>query len=221
MRNSLKDYNHNLDLTLTYGVSKFKFGKTTEWSMDKLYASFRDASDLHDQLLKKSDGLDADLCSVREDLSQKKLACDAFDKIIHMYMAQIGHIERVLHENQLRKSNAISSTRFLAAQMMPSSQSTDNDIIGDDEVAQTDKIMNENRVRLQARIAELHRRKEELVADIEYLGLIAHQLQEELDLLRPELIEMNKKRENYHMWLVQRGENDEKIQVTMKTQVSV
>ena len=42
------------------------------------------------------------------------------------------------------------------------------------------------------------------------------QLQEELDMLRPELIELRKKRENYHMWLLQRGENDDKIQNKLK-----
>jgi hypothetical protein len=226
-RVSLKEYNHNLDLVLTYGVSKFKFGKTTEWSTDKLYGSFRDASDHYDKLLKKSDGLEADIYSVREDLSQKKLACEAFDKIVQMYDAQIQQISKVINQNLLRKTNAISSTRLLASQMMPTRSFTESpnkqtaSDISEDEVAQVDAMMKENSAKLQARIVELQKRKEELAADIEYLNTIVHQLQEELDLLRPELVEMNKKRENYHMWLVQRGENDEKIQAKMKTQSKI
>lgn len=48
------------------------------------------------------------------------------------------------------------------------------------------------------------------------MSTVVSQLQEELDFLRPELIEIRKKRENYHMWLVQRGENDDKIQTKLK-----
>lgn len=70
-RVSLKEYNHNLDVVLTYGVSKYKFGKTTEWSMDKLYSSFRNAFQEYEQLTKKYDGLDSEIGNVREDLNQK------------------------------------------------------------------------------------------------------------------------------------------------------
>ena len=35
--------------------------------------------------------------------------------------------------------------------------------------------------------------------------------------MRPEIIELRKKRENYHMWLVQRGENDDNIQNALKS----
>ena len=60
-------------------------------------------------------------------------------------------------------------------------------------------------------------RKDELKRDVDYLHTVVSQLQEELDLMRPELVELRKKRENYHMWLVQRGENDDSIQSALKT----
>lgn len=76
--------------------------------------------------------------------------------------------------------------------------------------------MNSNREKVKQRVDELVNKREEIRADIEYLNKVLVQLQEELDMLRPELIELRKKRENYHMWLLQRGENDDKIQNNLK-----
>ena len=59
-------------------------------------------------------------------------------------------------------------------------------------------------------------KKQEIVESIEYLNLNLSELQEKLDSLRPELIELRKKRENYHMWLLQRGENEDKIQTVIE-----
>lgn len=215
-RVSLKEYNHNLDLVLTYGVSKFKFGKATEWSMDKLYSSYKDASDQHEKLMKKCEGLESDIGNVRDDLAQKKQALEAFDKIVLIYTTQAEQCEKVINKNLLQKTNAISSTRLLVSQLMPLAHRPND--IGDEEAAETDRLMTENITRLKERITMLHKKREELQLDIEYLNTIVHQLQEELDLLRPELVEFNKKRENYHMWLVQRGETDTKIQDKLQRQ---
>lgn len=76
--------------------------------------------------------------------------------------------------------------------------------------------MNSNREKVKQRVDDLVTKREEIRADIEYLNKVLVQLQEELDMLRPELIELRKKRENYHMWLLQRGENDDKIQNKLK-----
>ena len=222
-RVSLKEYNHNLDLVLTYGASKYKFGKTTEWSIDKLYSSFRDAFNQYDQLTKKCDGLESEIAGIREDLNNKKMACDAFDKIIQMYNDQIQEVDKTLNNNLLKKSSAMSSTRILVSQLMPTSFSTNsslantNNNLKDEEIENLDRIMNENKKRLKNRIVELLTKKEEIKSDIEYLNTVVNQLQEELDVLKPELIEVRKKRENYHMWLLQRGENDTKIQTVLKS----
>ncbi len=80
-RVSLKEYNHNLDLKLTYGVSKFKFGRASEWSIDKLYSSFKEALDKYEMLTKNCDNLELDLSIIREDIAQKRTACEAFDKV--------------------------------------------------------------------------------------------------------------------------------------------
>ena len=219
-RVSLKEYNHNLDLVLTYGVSKYKFGKTSEWSIDKLYSSFRDAFQSFEQKNKKFDGLESEIAGIREDLSQKRMANDAFDKVIKLFMEQVQHIDKAISQQLLKKTNAISSTRLLASQLLPvgfSSKQSSNFDVREDEASDVENLLNENKAKLKIRIDELLSKKEELNADIEYLNKIVHQLQEELDLMRPELIELRKKRENYHMWLLQRGENDDKIQTVLKS----
>jgi uncharacterized coiled-coil DUF342 family protein len=76
--------------------------------------------------------------------------------------------------------------------------------------------MNSNREKLKQRVDDLVKKRDEIRVDMEYLNKVLAQLQEELDMLRPELIELRKKRENYHMWLLQRGENDDKIQKKLK-----
>lgn len=81
--------------------------------------------------------------------------------------------------------------------------------------------MNSNREKLKQRVDDLIKKRDEIRVDMEYLNKVLAQLQEELDMLRPELIELRKKRENYHMWLLQRGENDDKIQKKLKGWSSV
>ena len=62
----------------------------------------------------------------------------------------------------------------------------------------------------------LKQRKEAILAQTDYLNLTLVELQDKLDTIRPELVELRKKRENYHMWLLQRGENDDKIQTVIE-----
>lgn len=218
---SLKEYNHNLDLVLSYGVSKYKFGKTTEWSTDKLYSSFRDAFQQHEKFTKKFEGLETEIANIREDLNQKRMASEAFDKIILMYEDQVKQLDKTITDNLLKKTNALSSTRLLASQLLPTSFTVQNKSlnydVNEEEVAQVEKVINENKLKIKNRIKDLIGKKDELITDIDYLKTVVSQLQEELDLMRPELIEMRKKRENYHMWLIQRGENDDKIQNVMKS----
>ncbi|CAF0924191.1 unnamed protein product [Brachionus calyciflorus] len=217
-RVSLKEYNHNLNLVLTYGVSKYKFGKTSQWSMDKLYSSFRDAFQQYEQLTKKYESLETEIGNVKEDLAQKKLAMDAFDKIIEIYNSQIDQVMRVLNDNLYKKTNAISTTRLLVSQLMPTMPNPKPSQTGicEDEIAKMDNLMKSNKNKLETRVKEFLSKKENLKSDVDYLNTVMNQLQEEIDLLRPELIEIRKKRENYHMWLVQRGENDDKIQNNLK-----
>lgn len=91
-RVSLKEYNHNLDLKLTYGVSKFKFGRASEWSIDKLYSSFKEAMDKYEMLTKNCDNLELDLSIIREDIVQKRVATEAFDKVIAMFDNQLNQV---------------------------------------------------------------------------------------------------------------------------------
>lgn len=209
-RVSLKEYNHNLDLKLTYGVSKFKFGRTSEWSIDKLYASFREALDKYESLTKMFLSLESDISIIREDLTNKRLACEAFDKIIEMYENQKDQAVSALTSLQLKKSNAISATTMLATQFMP--------VKGNDtqNTEKIERIMLDNKLKLEQKTVELRGKKEQVLNDMEYLNVNLSELQEKLDFLRPEIIELRKKRENYHMWLLQRGENEDKIQTVIE-----
>ena len=118
-RISLKEYNHNLDLKLTFGVSKFKFGRASEWSIDKLYASYRDTLDKHENLTKNSENLQLDIMTIREDLNHKRVAGEAFDKIIKIYENQLEHSNSILTDLLLKKTNAISATNMLVSQFLP------------------------------------------------------------------------------------------------------
>ena len=118
-RVSLKEYNQNLDFKLTFGLSKFKFGRTSEWSIDKLYASYRDAIEKLESLTKNVESLEADIMSIREDLNSKRVACEAFDKVIKMYENQLEHSNNLLTDLLLKKTNAISATNMLVSQFLP------------------------------------------------------------------------------------------------------
>lgn len=183
-------------------------------------------------MTKKYDGLESEIGYVREDIGQKKTACEAFDKIVAMYQSQIEQVDKILNEILLKKNQTISSTRMLAASIMPmfaprspspnpsGSNKSNNTDPSSDDVEQTQRLMNSNRDKLNLRVLDLQKKREEVRTEIDYLSKILSQLQEELDMLRPELIELRKKRENYHMWLLQRGENDDKIQARLKGKFS-
>jgi hypothetical protein len=185
---SLKEYNINLDLKLTEGLSKYKFGKTTEWNIDRLYSSFRDAYRQFENSVRKSDGIEIEIETLYQDLKNKHLANFAFENIIKVYDEQID----ILKSNLIKFQNSSNNK-------------------------QQEETIIKNIEKLTGRIDELNKKKAELIVDCDYLNTIIQQLQDELEQLRPDLIELRKKRENYHMWLLQRGEDDEKIMKTLKS----
>ena len=143
-RVSLKEYNHNLELKLTYGVSKFKFGRASEWSIDKLYSSFKEALDKYELLTKTCDNLEQDLSLIREDIAQKRVASDAFTKIISIFENQLEQANSFLTNNLIKKSNAVSASAILATQFMPSNQED-----------KAEKILHNNTLNIEKKISSL------------------------------------------------------------------
>lgn len=111
----------------------------------------------------------------------------------------------MLTHSLLKKSNAVSASAMLVTQFMPNTSSSD-----------MEKIMQANKESLENKIVQLREKQHAIIESIEYLNLNLSELQEKLDSQRPELIELRKKRENYHMWLLQRGENEDKIQAVIE-----
>ena len=130
-------------------------------------------------------------------------------KIIKMFDDQLEQANSILTQSILKKSNAVSASAMLVTQFMPnSSVLTTNDSM--------ERVRLANKVKLEAKLVKLREKQHEIVESIDYLNLNLSELQEKLDGQRPELIELRKKRENYHMWLLQRGENEEKIQTVIE-----
>jgi hypothetical protein len=219
---SLKEYNHSLDLVLTYGVSKYEFGKTSEWSINKLYNFFKDVINKYEQSTKRCDGLEYEIGLIKEDLNEKNLAHEAFDKIVFIYQQQIQKLNSILNESMIKQTKTMSTTRLLAAQLLPLRFNTQkNELVDEEASSSSEKVINENKVKLEKRIEEYNMKKKVLKNDIEYLNVVMNQLQEELDLIKPDIVELKKKRENYHMWLIQRGETEQKIQNALKSSESM
>lgn len=146
-RVSLKEYNHNLELKLTYGVSKFKFGRASEWSIDKLYSSFKEALDKYELLTKTCDNLEQDLSLIREDIAQKRVASEAFNKIIFIFETQLEQSNSLLTNSMIKKSNAVSASAMLVTQFLPSASQ------GVDETQ--DRILRSNKLNIEKKIAGL------------------------------------------------------------------
>ena len=180
--NSLKEYNPTLDVRLEYPLSKYEFGKTTDWNLDRLYSSFREAYQQYENSIRKCDGIEVELATLNEDLNNKRLACQAFQNIIELFNEQLHTLKDNLITVQHQRSQ-----------------------------------INANIETIKRKIGELSKNREELIVDCDYLNIIIQQLSDELEQLRPDMIEMRKKRENYHMWLIQRGESDDQIMKILKT----
>lgn len=146
-RVSLKEYNHNLELKLTYGVSKFKFGRASEWSIDKLYLSFKEAMDKYDLLTKTCDNLEQDLSLIREDIAQKRVASEAFNKIIMIFESQLEQANSMLTNSMLKKTNAVSASTMLVTQFLPSA--------ANEVDATQDRILRSNKLNIEKKIEGL------------------------------------------------------------------
>jgi hypothetical protein len=69
---------------------------------------------------------------------------------------------------------------------------------------------------LERKISDLEAKRNDLKTDCDYITTIITTLMDEVEQLKPDLVELKKKRENYYMWLIQRGENDENILSALK-----
>jgi predicted nuclease with TOPRIM domain len=126
-----------------------------------------------------------------------------------MFEGQLEHANSILAQTILKRSNAVSASAMLVTQFMPNNSVK----AGIDDM---ERMRVANKAKLEAKLLKLRGKRQEIVESIEYLNLNLSELQEKLDGQRPELIELRKKRENYHMWLLQRGENEEKIQTVIE-----
>ncbi len=126
-----------------------------------------------------------------------------------MFESQLEHANSILAQTILKRSNAVSASAMLVTQFMPNNSVK----AGIDDM---ERMRVANKAKLEAKLVKLRGKRQEIVESIEYLNLNLSELQEKLDGQRPELIELRKKRENYHMWLLQRGENEEKIQTVIE-----
>jgi len=126
-----------------------------------------------------------------------------------MFEGQLEHANSILAQTILKRSNAVSASAMLVTQFMPNNSVK----AGIDDM---ERMRVANKAKLEAKLVKLRGKRQEIVESIEYLNLNLSELQEKLDGQRPELIELRKKRENYHMWLLQRGENEEKIQTVIE-----
>ena len=217
---SLREYNHNLDIILLNGVSKYKFGKTTEWSIEKLYSSFKSVFVQLEEATKKCEELEVRSVNIDDDLGQKLLAIEAFEQIAKIYREQLADAERAASVQLLNRAQDTSVSRLLAAQLMPRSNAlNERSNRGDDSPTfrSFDEMMTKVKTQLHQKLDELEQKKSELNQQVRQLRGDAQRVKEQLDSLKPELTELRKKRENYHMWLIQRGENDDKIQTVLKS----
>jgi chromosome segregation ATPase len=215
-RVSLREYNYNLDLCLTTGISKFKFGKTSDWTLDRLYTSFHNAFTQFENMIKKCENLEDEIQRARENLNDKIKANEAFNQIIEIYREQQRVLEQTIASQMLIKSQATSSLHLLAGLMMP--KNNQHNTIDEIQTEQNEKMQtNESKTKLNDRINEFVIKQLTIDSEIIKLKKIINDIQAQIDVLRPELDEMRKRRENYHMWLVQRGENDDKIQTVLKS----
>ena len=108
--------------------------------------SFKEAMDKYESLTKNGDNIEQDLSIIREDIGQKRVACEAFDKIIVMFENQMEQANSILTSNLLKKSNAVSASTMLVAQFLPAQN---------DSSSEMEKIMRNNKLRLENKILGL------------------------------------------------------------------
>uniref|UniRef100_A0A8C8HMW8 Phosphatidylinositol 3-kinase regulatory subunit beta n=1 Tax=Oncorhynchus tshawytscha TaxID=74940 RepID=A0A8C8HMW8_ONCTS len=183
---SLAQYNAKLDTRLLYPVSKYQQEQLVK--EDSIEAVGEQLKVYHEQYQEKSreyDVLYEEYTRTSQELQMKRTAIEAFGETIKIFEEQCETQERYSKE---------SIEKFLRE--------------GNDKEIQ--KIQS-NSERLKSRVTEIHDSKRKLEQDLKQQATDNREIDKRMNSLKPDLIQLRKIRDQYLVWLTQKGTRQKSI----------
>eukprot|EP00063_Salmo_salar_P020462 XP_013995297.1 PREDICTED: phosphatidylinositol 3-kinase regulatory subunit gamma-like isoform X2 [Salmo salar] len=183
---SLAQYNAKLDTRLLYPISKYQQEQLVK--EDSIEAVGEQLKVYHEQYQEKSreyDVLYEEYTRTSQELQMKRTAIEAFGETIKIFEEQCETQERYSKE---------SIEKFLRE--------------GNDKEIQ--KIQS-NSERLKSRVTEIHDSKRKLEQDLKQQATDNREIDKMMNSLKPDLIQLRKIRDQYLVWLTQKGTRQKSI----------
>ncbi|KAF4117227.1 phosphatidylinositol 3-kinase regulatory subunit beta [Onychostoma macrolepis] len=183
---SLAQYNAKLDTRLLFPVSKYQQDQVVK--EDSIEAVGEQLKVYHEQYQEKSreyDVLYEEYTRTSQELQMKRTAIEAFNETIKIFEEQCETQERLSREN-------IEKFRR---------EGNDKEI----------ERIQSNSEKLKSRVTEIHDSKRKLELDLKRQATDNREIDKRMNSLKPDLIQLRKLRDQYLVWLTQKGTKQRKI----------
>ncbi|XP_076001267.1 phosphatidylinositol 3-kinase regulatory subunit beta [Genypterus blacodes] len=181
---SLAQYNAKLDTKLLYPVSKYQ-QVVKENSIEEVGEQLKVYHEQYQDKSREYDSLYEEYTRTSQELQMKRTAIEAFNETIKIFEEQFEAQERFSRE---------SLERFQRE--------------GNEKEIQ--KIQS-NSERLKSRVKEIHDSKRKLEQDLKEQVSDNREIDKKMNSLKPDLMQLRKIRDQYLIWLTQKGTRQKKI----------
>lgn len=181
---SLAQYNTKLDTKLLYPISKYQ-QLVKETSIEEVGEQLKVYHEQYQEKSREYDSLYEDYTRTSQELQMKRTAIEAFNETIKIFEEQFETQERYSRE---------SLERF---------QKEGNE-------KEIQKIQS-NSERLKSRVKEIHDSKVKLEQDLKQQVNENREIDKRMNSLKPDLMQLRKTREQYLIWLTQKGTRQKRI----------
>uniref|UniRef100_A0A3Q3L651 Phosphoinositide-3-kinase, regulatory subunit 2 (beta) n=1 Tax=Mastacembelus armatus TaxID=205130 RepID=A0A3Q3L651_9TELE len=181
---SLAQYNAKLDTKLLYPISKYQ-QLVKENSIEEVGEQLKVYHEQYQEKSREYDSLYEEYTRTSQELQMKRTAIEAFNETIKIFEEQCETQERYSRE---------SLERFQRE--------------GNEKEIQ--KIQS-NSERLKSRVKEIHDSKRKLEQDLRQQASDNREIDKKMNSLKPDLMQLRKIRDQYLIWLTQKGTRQKKI----------
>ncbi|XP_043990785.1 phosphatidylinositol 3-kinase regulatory subunit beta isoform X2 [Gambusia affinis] len=181
---SLAQYNAKLDTKLLYPISKFQ-QLVKENSIEEVGEQLKVYHEQYQEKSREYDSLYEEYTRTSQELQMKRTAIEAFNETIKIFEEQFETQEKYSRE---------SLERFQRE--------------GNEKEIQ--KIQS-NSERLKSRVKEIHDSKRKLEQDLKEQVSDNREIDKKMNSLKPDLMQLRKIRDQYLIWLTQKGTRQKKI----------
>ncbi|XP_061797589.1 phosphatidylinositol 3-kinase regulatory subunit beta isoform X1 [Nerophis lumbriciformis] len=181
---SLAQYNPKLDTRLLYPVSKYQ-QLVKENSIEEVGEQLKVYHEQYQEKSREYDALYEEYTRTSQELQMKRTAIEAFNETIKIFEEQCETQERYSKE---------SLERFQRE--------------GNEKEIQK---IHSNSERLKSRVKEIHDSKRKLEQDLRQQVSDNREIDKKMNSLKPDLMQLRKIRDQYLIWLTQKGTRQKKI----------